>query len=174
VNSEVYPEFLPKGTRIDRPSGESIVLRNYAELLIEASCELVLARGDKDLEVKEVEVILNKKTCENLRRYFFIPSHNRLGLRLINIYEDEPSLQPILLEPKRTIQFKREIYLDCSDDFKKEYEKMENGSRPEPIQSLLDELENKYKICWTRYDGKRVCWKFPDKWYRNLGKKLWG
>jgi hypothetical protein len=173
VNSQVYLEFLPKGTSVDGPGGYKISL-NYAALSIEASCELVLTRGEKELEVKEVEVILDKKTCENLKRYFRIPLHNRLQLYHINAYEGEPLPQPIVLETKKTLRFKRIIPFDCTDEFETEYEKMEGGSYPEFVQPLLDELETKYHICWTRYDGKRLCWRFPQKWWRNLGKRLWG
>ncbi len=89
VNSKVYPQFLPKGTWLDRPGGESIYL-NYAELSIEAACELVLTSREKELEVKEVEVILDKKACKSLRRYFHIPLRNRLQLSHINAYEGKP------------------------------------------------------------------------------------
>jgi len=174
VNSEVYPEFLPKGTRIDRPSGESVFLHNYAELSMEVSCELVLICGEKELEVKEVEVVLDKKVCESLRRYFHLPLRNRLQLQRVNVYEESLLPHPILLVPKKAVRFRREIYLNCTDEFAKDYEKMEGGSRPDFIQSLLDKLETKYQICWTRYDNKKLCWSFPKKWWRNVGKRLWG
>ena len=174
VNSEVYPEFLHTGSWIDNPDGARIFLHNYAELSMEVSCELVLTCGEKELEVREVEVVLDKKVCESLIRYFFIPRRNRLQLRYINVYEENPVPQPILLVPKKAVRFKREIRLNCTDEFAKDYEKLEGGFCPEFIKALLDELEIKYQICWERYDGKRLCWRFPDRWWRNLGKKLWG
>ena len=173
VNSEVYPEFLRKGTR-ERTHGGDIITLVCDVLSIEVTCELVLTRGEKELEVKEVEVILDKRACEGLRRYFCFPLRNRLSLQQVDDYGEELLLPPILLAPKKTVRFKRRIPLDCTDEFEKEYEKMESGSYPGFIRLLLDELETKYQICWTRYDGKRLCWKFPQKWWRNLGKRLWG
>ena len=172
VNSEVYPEFLPKDTWTNRPDGFKVFL-NYAELSVEVSCELVLTRGEK-LEVKEVEVILDKKTCESLKRYFRFPLRNRLQLYHVNACEGEPLLQAIALEAKKALPFKRIIPINCTDEFEKECEKMEGGSCPEFIQPLLDELATKYQIYWTRYDRRRFCWRFPNRWWRNLGKKLWG
>jgi len=169
VNSEVYPQFLPKGSRIDRRDGTSIFLHNHAELSMEVNCELVLTCGEKEL-VREVQVLLDKRTCESLKRYFHLPLRNRLHLEQINAYAE----QPISLVPKKAVRFKSEIYLNCTDEFAKDYEKMEGSFCPEFIQPLLDELETRYQICWTRYDGRRLCWKFPQRWWRNLGKRLWG
>ncbi|MBA7682010.1 hypothetical protein ES703_90356 [subsurface metagenome] len=173
VYPAVYAEFLPKGTRVDRPD-EFKTFLNYAELSIEVSCELVLTRGEKKLEVKEVEVILDKKTYKSLKKYFQLPFRNRLTLYHVSAYGEKSIPQPIVLEPKITVQFKRALPFNCTDEFEKEYKKMEDGSYPDFIQSLLDELETKYQICWTRYDDKRLCWRFPQKWWQNLGKKLWG
>ncbi len=172
VNPEVYAEFVLKGTR-ETTYGGILTVKNYI-VSIEARCELVLTNGGKGVEVKEVEVILDKKACKSLRGYFHIPLRNRLQLSHINAYEGKPLPQPIVLESKKTVRFKRKIPLNCTDKFEKEYGKMESGSYPEFIQPLLDKLEAKYHICWTRYDGKKLCWTFPQKWCRNLGKRLWG
>ena len=173
VNTEVYPEFLPKGTWLHRQDGESIYL-TCAELSMEATCELVLTSGQKEIEVKEVEVIFNKKSYETLKRYFNVPFRNRLGLYNLDVFEEKDAPLPILLKPKRTLYFKRTLPFNCTEEFEKEYEEMEKSSYPEFIQSILSELETKYQICWTRYDGKKLCWRFPNSWWRNLGKKLWG
>ena len=172
VNPEVYAEFLSKGTR-ENTYGGILTLSNHI-VSIEARCELVLTSEEKEVEVKEVEVILDNKTCRSLRRYFHTPLRNRLKLSHTNAYEGKPLPQPIVLEYKKTVQFKRKIPLNCTAAFEAELEKMESGSYPDFIQPFLDNLETKYQICWTRYDGKRSCWKFPDKWWRNLGKKLLG
>ena len=175
VRPEVYPEFLPPGTSMRRIGGESIALI-HAQLSIEARCELVLIRGEKESEVRDVEVILHEVTCNQLRRYFNLPRRNRLYLDPIEITDisTEVVLTRAILQPKKPMRFEDKVYLDCTDEFKKEYEKMGRGSYPEFIQPLLDELETKYQICWTRYDGKELCRHFPDKWWRNLGKRLWG
>jgi hypothetical protein len=171
VNPEVDAGFLNKGTRQTTYAG--ILTLSEHIVSIEARCELLLTSGEKE-EVKEVEVILNEKACKSLRRYFHIPLRNRFQLTHINAYEGKPLPQPVVLELKKTVQFRREIPLNCTDTFKTEYGKMESGSYPEFIQPFLDRLETEYQICWTRYDGKRLCWNFPNKWWRNLGKKLWG
>jgi hypothetical protein len=173
VNPEVYTEFLPKGTREKTYRGSIVALSNDV-LAIEVKCELVLKSGENELEVKEVEAILASKACKNLRKYFHFPLLNRLQLSHINAYEGKPIPQPILLEPKKAVQFKRKIPLNYTDEFEKEHKKTKDNPYPESIQPFLDELETKYQICWTRYDGKRLCWRFPQKWWRNLGKKLWG
>lgn len=174
VNSEVYPVFIPKGSWVDKSDGSRICLHNCAELSIEASCELVLANGQKEIEVKEVEVVFNQKILEKLREYFVLPFPNKLHLHHLQLYKDEQLPQTIVLEPKKTVPFKREVSFNCTNGFQEEYEKMEDGCRPDYILSILDEIENRYQIRWTRYDGKRLSWRFPDRWYRNLGKKLWG
>ena len=173
VYPEVYAEFLPKGTRETTYGGGIVTLSNDV-LAIEVKCELVLTSREKGLEVKEVEAILDNKACKNLKKYFRFPLLNRLQLSHINAYEGKPIPQPILLEPKKAVRFKRKIPLNCTDEFEKEHKKTEGSSYPEFIQPFLDELETEYQICWTRYDGKRSCWKFPEKWWRNLGKKIWG
>ena len=172
VNPIVYAEFIPKGSWVDGPDGSRICLHNHAELSFEASCELVLTQGEKELEVRDVGIILDSKTCEKLKRYFYLPRHNRLTLYHSNAYNGDAIPQPMILETKKTLCFKRVLPITCADEFGEEYKKMEDGYRPEYIQPLLDELEAKYMICWTRYDGKTFCWRFPDKWWRNLGKKL--
>jgi len=173
VNPKVYVFFLSKATR-QRTSENIVALQCECDALsIDASCELVLTQGEKELEVKEVELILDEKACKGLERYFHLSHRNRLNLEQTTDYEGEISVTPILLSTKKTARFKSEISFDCTDEFEREHDKIGVDSYPEFIQHLLDELATKYQICWTRYDGKRLCWHFPDKWWRNLGKKLW-
>ncbi len=172
VNPDVYAEFLPKGYRERFPLGVITLAR--AVISIDASCELVLKAGEKELEVKGVEVILDKKTCESLGRYFEAPRHSRLYLWQVDDYDKRIFPPPRSLALKKAVRFQNKIPIDCTDEFEEEYEEIESGSYPEFIQPLLDELETKYQICWTRYDGKELHWRFPQKWWRNLGKRLWG
>jgi len=168
VNSEVYPEFLSKGARVDTRLGMGPLFIKNPALSIEASCELVLTRGQKEIEVKEVELKFDRVTSDKLKAYFQIPHQNRIYLL------GEPTKVNVLLPVKKSVQFSAERLFDCTEEFQTQYDKMGSGSYPEFIQPLLDKLETKYQICWTRYDGQRVCWKFPQKWWRNLGKRLWG
>lgn len=174
INPIVYAEFIPKGSWVEAPDGSKLRIPNHAELDLEASCELVLKHGERDIEVKDVRILLDKKTCEKLKRYFFLPRHNWLTLYCTRIDKDDTASQPMILEMKRTLRFGRKLPLNCLDEFMKELIKKPDGYRPEYIQPLLDDTEEKYTICWTRYDDKTFCWRFPDKWWRNLGKKLWG
>ncbi len=93
VNSEVYPEFLRKGTK-ERTRGGDVITLVCDVLSVEVTCELVLTHGKQELEVKEVEAILDKKTCQRLRRYFHLPLRNSLQL-------EQVLFAPILLAPKK-------------------------------------------------------------------------
>ena len=174
VDSDVLADFLPKGTRED--IGGDIVTLERACLSIYASCDLVLTSGEKDLEVKSVKVKLDKKHYKKLKRYFKIPLRNNIHMRPWSRYkevycEKEVFPPPSSLILKRAVRFKRKVLLDCTDEYELKF-----GEIPRPgfIQPILDEVEAKFQICWTRYDGKSVCWRFPNKWWCNLGKKLWG
>ena len=132
-----------------------------------ASCSLVLASGDRGFQVVDVMITFDRKACDNLKGFFNLPRKGRLRL----YPENEESNQEwrrasAFLEPGKLISFHRKIFIDESKGAKIE--------APRDIQPYLDQIEAKYDICWTRYDGKKVCWKFPNKWRRNLGKKLWG
>jgi hypothetical protein len=175
VNPIFHVFFLSKDTR-QRTSENIIALQCECDALsIEVSCELVLTQGERKLEIKEVEVILDEKACKGLERYFHLPYSNRLNLAQTADDEKVQSpFTPSLLSTKQAVLFKGEASFDCTDEFERARDKIGVDSYPEFIQPLLDELKTKYQIRWTRYDGKRLCWRFPDKWWRNLGKKLWG
>jgi hypothetical protein len=173
----VYPyvsaEFLSKGHLVNFPLFGNIRLKRDV-ILIDAGCELFLKNGVQGLEIKDVEVRLDKKTCEKLSRYFEARRHSRFDLWQIDYYDRVKATQPWILSPKKTIRFQGKIPIDCTDEYEKKHGKLKGSSIQEFIQPFLDRLETEYQICWTRYDGKRLCWIFPDKWWRNLGKKLWG
>jgi hypothetical protein len=175
VNPEVHTVFTPKNVR--QKISEDIIALQYAcdTVTIEASCELVLIQGEEKLEVKAVELIPDGKTLKDLESYLQLSDPDSLRLKQITDNEEEKMLvAPILLSTKQPLRFQGEIYLDCTDEFEKARDKIGLASYPKFIQGILDEVKAKYQICWTRYDGKRLCWRFPDKWWRNLGKKLWG
>ena len=52
VHSEVYQEFLPKGTQ-ERTRWGEIITRVCDVLSVEVTCELVLTHGKQELEEKE-------------------------------------------------------------------------------------------------------------------------
>ncbi len=172
VNPEVCAEFWVKGT-LNRSHGYTIALSEHS-VLIDARCELLLKSMGMKLGVKEVKVILDEEACKSIKRYFQTPSKNRVHLNYINAGGETPITRTAnaTLEPKQPLNFQSETFLSCTDKFNQEYEQIGSDANPKFIQPLLDRLENNYRICWTRYDGKEVCWRFPDKWWRNLGKKL--
>ena len=132
-------------------------------------CSLVLTCGDKELQVVDVSVLFDRKAYKNLRQFFNLPHRERLALYPDNTSEENESrlrrTPSTLLEPKKLVNFSRKIFFEKSSNSKVEL--------PD-IQPYLDQLESKYNICWRRYDLKKVCWRFPNRWWRNLGKKLWG
>jgi hypothetical protein len=164
--------FLSKETR--QKASEGIIAECECDALgVKAGCELVLIKGERKLEIKEVEVILNEKACRGLERYFYLPYDNRFYLAQTADYKEAQSpFTPSLLSTKQAVSFEGEESFDCTDDFERERDKIGIDSYPEFIQPSLDKLKAKYQICWTRYDGKRIFWRFPDKWWRNLGKKI--
>ena len=143
-------------------------------LSIEARCDLVLTSGPQELAVTGVEVILDKAACERLRKHFHPLFSNRLRLPNVDPVTVRPPEYTGILKLKKPEHFENKVWRDCTDDFEKIYEEARNGPLPSFIEPLMAALEEKYQICWTRYDGKRLCWFFPDKLYRNLGKKIWG
>jgi hypothetical protein len=173
ANSDVLPEFLPKGAHEVTPwGGEPVTLIKHS-LSIWVYCELILINGEHEVEIRDVQIRFDKVNSEKAREYFRLPSLNGFLL-----YHVEPNtnkrVSRAMIQPKKAVPFEVPRLFECTDKFEEEYEKLDSGSCPEFIQTLLDKLETKYQICLTRYDGKKLCWRFPDKWYRNLGKKLWG
>jgi len=167
VRSEVYPAFFCKGTRVDTKLGDESYFIHNAALSLEVCCELVLVSGHAEIEVREVELKLDKFACDKLKVYFELPHFNRLFL-----YAEPMNAPSSLLKIKKPIRFAAERLFESTEKFRSQYG--EYHSTPELIQPLFDKLENKYEICWTRYDDKKLCWKFPDKWWCNIGKRLWG
>lgn len=165
--------FLSKDTR--QKASEGIIAECECDALgVDANCELVLTQGERKLEINEVEVILNKKACKRLERYFHLSDSSFHLAQITNDEEVQNPFTPSLLSPKQPVLFKGEASFDCTDEFEKERAEMGLDSYPEFIVHPMDELRAKYQIRWTRYDGKKICWRFPDKWWRNLGKKIWG
>ena len=173
ANSDVYPEFLPKGAHEVTPyGGEPITLVNHS-LSIWVGCELILINREQEIEIKDVQIKFDKVNSEKVREYFRLPRQNRFFL-----YYTEPATNKrvpgAIIQPKKAVPFGVQRLFECTDKFEEEYGKLDSGSYPELIQPLLDKLQTKYQICWTRYDGKTLCWVFPQRWWRNLGKRLWG
>lgn len=167
---ESWANFVPKGDEEIGPGGKLIILNNHF-LHIYVSCTLVLTSGEKEIEVRGVEIKLDKVTCEKLKRYFRLPNGNGFPLHK---YAPDPRNGELeaVLQPKKSVDFTEDRLFECTDKFKEEYEKLGSGSSPQFIEPLLEQLGHKYQICWTRYDGKVLCWKFPQTWWRNLGKRL--
>ncbi len=100
-------------------------------------------------------------------------------------YELDEPYKNITLYPKKSVSlgqtqvFPGKDIIDklCNkEDYPKQPEEDETHyyTPPSFLKHTLDEVSNNYKIVYYRYDDKMVSWKFPDRWWRNLGKKLWG
>ena len=188
VNPEVYIYFLPKGVRsvgdFKKPTG----IKNHA-LQIIVVCTLVLTSGEKEIGADSVYFNLNNTVYKRLKEYFrplyAAPSY-RLSFPLSTWAPEIEDREPMaVLQRKKPTQFVGERFVPSTDKFDEKYENLgiqpyPEGSQPEEFieapdfaKPIVDELWTKYEISWTRYDGKEICWRFPDKWWRNLGKKLW-
>jgi len=168
-----YVGFVHKGEETIGP-GQELITVNKHSLHLNISCALVLTSGETEIEVMEVNIQLNKEACRELRKYFQIPINNRSYVYRYELDPEGYKVRGTVLQPKKPVDFTEDRLFVCTDEFEREYKKMKGGSYPEFIQPLLDKLETEYQICWTRYDDKELCWKFPQKWWRNLGKRLWG
>ena len=189
VKPEVYIYFLPKGVQSVGDYKKPAAIKNHA-LQIIVECSLVLTSGEKEIGVNSVYFKLEKRIYDRLKEYFrppyAAPSYIfsfHLSTWAPQIADREPTA---VLTPKKSADFIGEAFLPSTDKFDEKYEKL--GIQPYPegfqleelieapdfIETMLNELMTKYQICWTRYDGKELCWHFPDKWWRNLGKRLWG
>jgi hypothetical protein len=133
----------------------------------------VLIRGDKELEVKKVEILFDEEAFNKVRNFFDTPQ------RMFDLHTEDfftsGDLTECPLIPKKSVFFYREFHTIGNQHFIEKYGNVEtNDEISSSIKSLNYELLRKYGINWTRYDGEKLCWKFPDTWWRNLGKKLWG
>ncbi len=194
VNPEVYTYFLPKGVKRMLEDKKPDGIHNHA-LQIEVVCTLALTNGEKEIEVSEVDFKLEKNVYNRLKEYFLTPFQRQHGpassyvlsfhLPTYAINEDDRHILSVL-KPKTSVDFRGVNFLESTEKFDKDYEKLgiapyADGSEPEEfiespvfVEPILEELHTNYQICWTRYDGKELCWRFPNRWWRNLGKKLWG
>ena len=179
-----HTNFVPKGKE-EISSGQKLITVNNHCLHIYISCAVVITRGETEIEVMEVEARLHKKTCEELKKYFRMPNQDRF--HLYKYAPDEKDREPgVVLQPKRPVDFTEDRLFECIDKFEERCKKSgfdlypetddygEYTVPPDFIKPLLDKLIYRYEICLTRYDGKQFCWKFPNRWWRNLGKKIWG
>ena len=194
VNPAVYTYFLPQGVQRVLEDRKPDGIHNHA-LQIEVVCTLALTNGEREIEVNEVDFKLEKNVYNRLKEYFLTPFQRQHGpfpsyvlsfhLPTYAINEDDRHLLS-LLKPKTSVDFRGVTFLESTERFDKDYEKLgiapyTDGSEPEEFiespefaEPILEELYTNYQICWTRYDGKELCWRFPNRWWRNLGKKLWG
>ncbi len=194
VNPEVYTYFLPKGVQRVLEDKKPDGINNHA-LQIGVVCALALTNGEKEIEVNEVDFKLEKDVYKRLKEYFPTPFQRyhesdpsyvlSFHLSTYAINKEDRHLGASL-QPKKSVDFTGVYFLESTQKFDNEYETLgiapyPDGSEPEEfiespefVKPILEELRTNYQICWTRYDGKELCWRFPNRWWRNLGKKLWG
>ncbi|MBI4268132.1 MAG: hypothetical protein HY662_05030 [Chloroflexi bacterium] len=135
-------------------------------LRLHVGCDLVMVRGGNETTILGVDVQFDKKIYEKLGTYFKLPLVNQSQLLTHN---EECA---ILLRPKVPVSFNSWLN---SFETNSRFEEEVNKAGDTLIKSLLKQFEkSNYRLCLLRYDGKELYWKFPDKWWRNLDKKLWG
>jgi hypothetical protein len=171
--------FMHKGAGRANVEGKWIELKKHS-LMFVGECSLAMTQDDKEIEITGVFLDIGKQHYEILNQYFDIPTHR---LHLVSDF-NEP-YKNLILHPKKSIYLGREqIYTgkDVLDELcgkenypeQPEEDDLHYYKPPDFLKHTLDETSANYKISYYRYDGKMVSWRFPDKWYRNLGKKLWG
>ncbi len=171
--------FFPKGTEDINYKNQRIVLKEHSLKLI-ADCNLVMTGGDKEIEIKGVYFEIDKKPYEILNQYF-----NILTPRMILPYNLDEPYKNIILHPKKSITLgKEQLFtgkgvldeLCAKENYPEKPEKDDiyYYKPPDFLKHTLDETRANYKIIFYRYDDKIISWRFPDKWWRNLGKNLWG
>jgi hypothetical protein len=154
VDAEVRLLFVPLDAMDTIINMETVRLENHS-LKVSMSCSLALTNGDHEIEVSKLHFELDRLLHSRLMEYFRLPQINEFTLTTIG---DSVSLQP-----RKSVFFRRQYLFECRDEYK---------NRGADIESLLAKLNWEYKICWTRYDGRQYCWNLPQRWWRNLGKKL--
>ncbi len=179
INPGCYVWFFPKGTEDINHKGQRIKLKEHS-LKLAVDCSLIMTGGDKEIEIKGVYFEINKEPYETLNRYFNIPFE-----RMILPYDLGEPYKNKVLYPKQSIQlgnervFSGKPVLDelCNKECypeQPEEDDMYCYKPPDFLKHTLDEISYNYKIIFYRYDDKMISWKFPDKWWRNLGKKILG
>jgi len=169
VINEIWTYLVPKGEEPIGPEQKRVAVTDHC-LNIYISCALVLTRGEKEIEAKRVVVSLHKPTCEKLKKYFRLPDWNRFALLTYAGAGDPDDREPGgVLQPKKSVDFTRDLLFKCTDEFKEKCENIGSGTWPDFIESLIEQLGSEYEMCWTRYDDRELCWRFPQRWYRNLG-----
>jgi len=173
--------FIHKGAGRANVEGKWTELTKHS-LMLAVDCELVITRGDK-MEIRGVYLEIDKQPHEILNKYFEIP-FARLSLETSDLNKQAGT---VTLHPKKSIFFTREIICTGRDVLDELCDKENYPEQPEEddthqyyykppdfLKQVLDKTSTNYKIIYYRYDDKMVSWRFPDKWWRNLGKKLWG
>jgi hypothetical protein len=141
-------------------------------LSITISCTIILLKG-QDTEIRDAVVSFNEDVYSQLGIYFKMPLLNRISLNIEESYTRDSTFEPILLQSRKSVFLVNKLQITSMPSFEKAYAENDTTQIMMKIRTLLQRLSSKYKISWVRYDGKAICWKFPDRWWRNLGKKLW-
>ena len=180
VNPVCCVWFMHKGKGKVNVRDKYIELKNHAlEFLVD--CNMVMTRGDKEIEVKGAYFDIGKKPNEILKNYFSIAR----SLPLESGTWDEP-IENVVLYPKKSVTFSKEhLFLGkdsldepCKEENYPELPEDDDGKHlykpPDFLKHVLDDIDDNYTIRFYRYDDKMISWRFPDKWWRNLEKKLLG
>ena len=179
VNPAFCVWFMHRGAGKVSVGDKNVELENHS-LMLAADCNIVMTSGDKEMEIKGVYLDIEEQPYEMLNQYFVVPRR----LCLESGTWDEP-IRTEILYPKKSIFLTnerifpaREVFEDlCNEEKYPEQPERDDDyyyRPPDFLKRVLDKAHSNYKICFYRYDDKMISWRFPNKWWRNLGKKLWG
>ena len=102
VNPMCCVWFIHKGAGKVNVRDKYIELKNHS-LMFVVDCNLVMTKGDKEIEIKGIYFDIDEKPYEILRKYFSIAR----SLPLESGTWDEP-IRTVVLYPKKSIAFSKE------------------------------------------------------------------
>jgi len=171
ISASVYA-FLETKNDMQRLNAAVSSAKTYT-LRLSAGCDLVLVKGEQEIKILGVNIRFNEKLYNKLATYFELPIVNLLPLLTYNSEGYSESAR--LLRPKVPVSFNNWVSFEARSNFEEEQGKRGDEYADVSIDSLLRQFKRgEYELYLIRYDGKVLRWKFPDKWWRNLGKKIWG
>ncbi|MFC2072177.1 hypothetical protein ACFLUU_05640 [Chloroflexota bacterium] len=172
LEHSVYARILTPGEHFLSLSGQTISSGKIT-LSITISCLIILLKG-QDTEIRDTRVKFNEDVYAQLGNYFQMPLSNRISLNIEESYTRGSEFDPISLQLRKSVFLVNKLQITSMPSFEKAYAEGDITHSMMQVSTLLQKLSSEYNISWVKYDGKDICWYFPDRWRRNLGKKLWG
>ena len=172
LEHRVYTRILTPDEGELSLSGE-ITKNDRVSLSITVSCLIMLLKG-QNTEIRDVNVRFNEYAFTELSEYFQMPLSNRINLNTEESYKEGNTFAPISLQSRKSVYLVNKLHCASTPKFGVAYAQDDVTQAILHIRLLLKRLESNYNVSWVRYNGRIMCWRLPDKWWCNLGKKLWG